>query len=223
MTGGPCDDRRVVDLSRIRTAYDRGTLGEGDLPAEPLDAVAAWVEEAVARGVAEPGAMVLSTATRDGVPSSRTVLLRGVSPAGLVFFSNRRSRKGRELADNPRCAALLRWDDVHRQVCVTGSAQPTGDDESDAYFASRPRGSQIGAWASGQSEVVGDRAVLEAGVAEAEARFGDGEVPRPPHWGGYRIVPDAVELWQGRPSRLHDRLRYRRDRSQRWIVERLSP
>ncbi len=213
----------MPDLSSLRIDYDWGTLDEADVPPSPLDAVAAWVDEAVARGTPEPNAMVLSTASPDGVPSSRTVLLRGISDGGLVFFSNRHSRKGRELAQNPRCAALLRWDDVHRQVIVTGSAASTPDDESDAYFASRPRASQVGAWASAQSEVLSDRAELEARVAEAEARF-PAEVPRPPHWGGYRIVPDAVELWQGRPSRLHDRLRYRRGDGERpWVVERLSP
>lgn len=215
--------RAVPDLASIRRSYDWGTLDAVDLPASPLDAVAAWVDEAVARGGLEPGAMVVSTATPQGVPSSRTVLLRGISGGGLVFFSNRRSRKGRELAANPRCAALLRWDDVHRQICVTGTAEPTGDDESDAYFASRPRASRIGAWASSQSEVLADRAQLEAEVAEVEARFPGEAVPRPPHWGGYRIVPDEVELWQGRPSRLHDRLCYRRHGSDAWRVERLAP
>ncbi len=213
----------VPPLSSIRSDYDWGTLDEADLPASPLDAVAAWVAEAVARGVAEPGAMVVSTATAEGVPSSRTVLLRGISGGGLVFFTNHHSRKGRELAANPRCAGLLRWDDVHRQVCLTGAAEPTTDEESDAYFASRPRASRIGAWASAQSEVLTDRTELEARVAEAEARFPDDDVPRPPHWGGYRIVPDTVELWQGRPSRLHDRLRYRRGQTQLWVVERLAP
>ncbi len=223
-SGGPWDDRAVPDLSSIRSDYDWGTLDEADLPVSPLDAVAAWVDDAVARGVPEPGAMVVSTATPDGVPSSRTVLLRGISGGGLVFFSNRSSRKGVELASNPRCAAVLRWDDVHRQVCVTGAAQVTTDEESDAYFASRPRASRVGAWASTQSQVLADRAELEARVAEAEARYPDDDVPRPPHWGGYRIVPDAVELWQGRPSRLHDRLRYRRGvGAQLWVVERLAP
>jgi pyridoxamine 5'-phosphate oxidase len=216
----------VPDLGAIRSDYDWGTLDEADLPPSPLDAVAAWVDEAVARKLPEPGAMVVSTATPQGAPSSRTVLLRAISGGGLVFYSNRRSRKGRELAANPRCAALLRWDVIHRQVSVTGTAEHTTDDESDAYFASRPRASRIGAWASAQSEVLGGRSELEARVAEVEARFPGEDVPRPPHWGGYRIVPDAVELWQGRPSRLHDRLRYRRAASGDsgvWVVERLSP
>jgi len=220
----PWDHRGVADLSSIRTDYGWGILDEVDLPPSPLEAVAAWVQEAVARGVPEPGAMVVSTATPEGVPSSRTVLLRGISNGGLVFYSNLHSRKGRELADNPRCAALLRWDDVHRQVCVTGRAELTTAEESDAYFAGRPRSSRIGAWASVQSEVLAGRSELEARVAEVEARFPGEDVPRPPHWGGYRILPDAVELWQGRPSRLHDRLRYRRaDELQPWFVERLAP
>ena len=214
----------MADLSGIRRDYDWGTLDEADLPGAPLDAVAAWVDEAATLGLTEPGAMVLSTATPEGVPSSRTVLLRGISGGGLVFFSNRRSRKGRELAANPRCAALLRWDQIHRQVSVTGTAGVVSDEESDAYFASRPRPSRIGAWASPQSQVLAGRTELLASVAEVEARFPSGEVPRPPPWGGYRLVPDAVELWQGRPSRLHDRLRYRWDEGAGcWIVERLSP
>ena len=214
----------MTDLGGIRSDYDWGTLDEADLPPLPLDAVAAWVDQAVARGLPEPGAMVLSTATPDGAPSSRTVLLRGISGGGLVFFSNRRSRKGGELAANPRCAALLRWDAIHRQVTVTGTAGVTTDEESDAYFAARPRASRIGAWASAQSEVLAGRPALEARVAEVEERFSGRDVPRPPHWGGYRIVPDSVELWQGRPSRLHDRLRYRRNGDGTlWVVERLSP
>lgn len=216
----------MSDLSGIRRDYDWGTLDESDVPPFPLDALAAWIEQAIANDVPEPGAMVLSTASVEGVPSSRTVLLRGISGGGLVFFTNHNSRKGRELAVNPRCAALLRWDQLHRQVTVTGTAAPTSDEESDAYFASRPRPSRIGAWASAQSEVLASRAELEARVAEVEARFPASDVPRPAHWGGYRIIPDAVELWQGRPSRLHDRIRYRRsggDVTPTWVVERLSP
>lgn len=214
----------MAELSGIRSDYEWAALDEADLPPSPLDAVAAWVEQAVARGVPEPAAMVVSTATPDGVPSSRTVLLRGISGGGLVFFSNRRSRKGRELASNSRCAGLLVWNDVHRQICVTGTAELTSAEESDAYFAARPRASRIGAWASSQSEVLADRAELEARVAEVEVRYPNEDVPRPPHWGGYRIVPDAVELWQGRPDRLHDRLRYRRGgASVPWFVERLAP
>jgi len=214
----------VAEVSGIGSDYEWASLDEADLPSSPLDAVAAWVEQAVARGSPEPVAMVVSTATPEGVPSSRTVLLRGISGGGLVFYSNRRSRKGRELASNPRCAALLRWDDVHRQICVTGTAEPTAVEESDAYFAARPRASRIGAWASNQSEVLANRAELEARVAEADARYPTDDVPRPPHWGGYRIVPDAVELWQGRPNRLHDRLRYRQGgTSMPWFVERLAP
>lgn len=214
----------VSDLSGIRRDYDWGTLDEADLPLFPLDALSAWIEQAIGHDVPEPGAMVLSTSTLSGVPSSRTVLLRGISGGGLVFFTNRNSRKGRELAENSRCAALLRWDQLHRQVTVTGRAEAITDEESDAYFVTRPRPSRIGAWASAQSEVLTDRAELEARVAEVEARFPGSDVPRPPHWGGYRIIPDMVELWQGRPSRLHDRLRYRRsDVIEAWVVERLSP
>jgi len=213
----------VADLGG-RSEYDWGKLHVADLPPSPLDAIVAWVADAVEHEVPEPGAMVVSTATPSGVPSSRTVLLRGISGGGLVFFTNRRSRKGQELGANPFCAALLRWDVIHRQISVTGTAEITSDQESDAYFASRPRLSRIGAWASNQSEVLADRAELQARMAAMEARFPDEDVPRPPHWGGYRIIPDAVELWQGRPSRLHDRLRYRRAGDPAvWVVERLSP
>jgi pyridoxamine 5'-phosphate oxidase len=213
-------------LSAIRFDYDVGDLDEADVPRDPLEAVRGWVGAAIDAGEAEPTAMVVSTATPDGVPSARTVLLKGIDDTGLVFFTNRTSRKGRELAVNPRCAAVLRWDLLHRQVTVRGRAEQVADAESDAYFATRPRGSRIAAWASRQSEVIADRSVLEAWVGEADARFPGDDIPRPPFWGGYRIVPDEVQLWQGRPSRLHDRLRWRpapTGDGSAWIVERLSP
>lgn len=188
-------------------------------------AVRLWVAAAVAAGEAEPTAMVLATTGLDGSPSARTVLLKGIDD-GFVFFTNRNSRKGRELAGHRACAAVLRWDLMHRQVTARGEVVEVSDAESDSYFRSRPRGSRIAAWASRQSEVIADRSTLEAWVDEVEARFPDEEIPRPAFWGGYRLVPSEVELWQGRRSRLHDRLRWTRRTSadgDGWIVERLSP
>jgi pyridoxamine 5'-phosphate oxidase len=213
-------------LADLREDYGAVGLREEDVPAAPLDAVRAWVDAAVAAGEREPTAMVVATVSAEGQPSARTVLLKGIDGRGLVFFTNRESRKGRELAGEPRCAAVLRWDGLHRQVSVRGRAELVDDTESDAYFVSRPRGSRIGAWASRQSEVIADRSVLEAWVAEIEERYPGDDIPRPPFWGGYRIVPEAVELWQGRTSRLHDRLHWRRDGAGTdapWVVERLSP
>ena len=214
------------DLASIRTHYDRGSLDVGDLPDEPTDLLARWLSDAIAAGEPEPTAMVVATATPNGVPSTRTVLLKGLDHRGLVFFTNHASIKGRELAANPRCAATLRWDTFHRQVCLQGVAEPVDRSESDAYFKSRPRGARLGAWASRQSEVIADRSVLDRWMAEAEARFPGDDIPLPPFWGGYRIVPSVVDAWQGRPSRLHDRFRYRRTDpagSGAWAVSRLSP
>ena len=183
-----------------------------------------WLAAAEASGDPEPNAMTLATVGADGRPSARTVLLRGIDPRGFRFFTNRRSRKGRELAVNPSCALVFRWAALQRQVCVTGRAEELGDEESDAYFATRPRGHRLGAWASDQSTVIPSRDVLEERLAELEATY-PGDVPRPPHWGGYVVVPDTFELWEGRPNRLHDRLRYRRDGGGDggWVVERLAP
>jgi pyridoxamine 5'-phosphate oxidase len=189
----------------------------------PLGLVEEWYGEAVAAGLPEPNAMALATATADGAPSVRFVLLKGIDERGVEFYTNYESRKGRELAENPRAALALYWQAQQRQVRLEGRVEILGAEESDAYFATRARGSRIGAWASLQDRVIPDREWLHARVAEAEARFGDEDVPRPPYWGGYRLVPDAIELWQGQPSRLHDRAQWRLDGDGAWREERLSP
>lgn len=204
-----------------RSDYTLGRLDVGDVDADPLVQAARWVDEATAAGVVEPTAMAVSTVDGAGRPSSRNVLLRGLD-TGFVFFTNYSSAKGRDLDAHPHCALLFSWLDMQRQLRVVGRAERLDAAASDEYFASRPRGSRIGAWASPQSEVIAGREELDAAVVAAEARFAGHEVPRPPHWGGYRVVPDAVEFWQGRPSRLHDRLRYRRA-DNAWLIERLAP
>jgi pyridoxamine 5'-phosphate oxidase len=181
-----------------------------------------WLDQALAAGLHEPTAMTLATCTPDGRPSARIVLLKGFDERGFSFFSNYDSRKGRELTANPRAALVFYWGELERQVRVEGTVERVGEAESDAYHATRPRGSQLGAWTSWQSEVIAGRGILERRLEEIVARFGDGPVSRPPHWGGYRLVPDAIEFWQGRPSRLHDRLRYRLVNGA-WARERLSP
>lgn len=215
-----------MDLSGLREEYGRGGLDLPDLADDPIVMFERWLQQAVAGGVHEPNAMVLSTADAAARPSSRMVLLKGVGPDGFVFFTNHASRKGDELATNPRCALLFPWHPLERQVRVEGVATPLGPDEVEAYFRSRPRGAQLGAWASAQSRPVASRAELAAAYAAVQERFGaedtDGEVPVPPDWGGYRVTPDVVEFWQGRPGRMHDRLVYRRD-GEGWRVERLAP
>lgn len=189
-------------------------LSEDDVAADPMEQFRRWYAEAGSDAVA------LATASADGVPSARMVLLKGADERGLVFFTNSTSAKARDLGANPRAALLFHWP-PDRQVRVVGPVAPVSSEESDAYWATRPRGSQLGAWASRQSEVIADRAVLEARLAEVTARF-PGAVPRPPFWGGYRVVPESIELWHHRDDRLHDRLRYRRT-ADGWVTERLSP
>ena len=212
-----------LDLSGLREEYGRGGLDLPDLADDPIEMFERWLRQSLEAGVHEPNAMVVSTVSRDGRPSSRTVLLKGVGPAGFVFYTNHASRKGEELASNPRCALLFPWYALERQVRVEGVATMLDDAEVEAYFRSRPRGAQLGAWASAQSSRVESRAALAEAYARAHERFGDdGPVPVPPTWGGYRVAPERVEFWQGRPSRMHDRLVYRRD-GDRWVVERLAP
>jgi len=220
----------MEQLPYLRRDYRRGDLDETDVAADPIVQFCSWLEEAVtalAGGPGEPNAMTLATADARGRPSSRTVLLKGVDARGFVFYTNRTSRKAAEIAANPFVALTFRWDVLERQVCVTGRAEPLPDAESDAYFASRPLGSQLSSWASPQSQVLQDRSALESLFQAAREQFivadaDDGVVPRPPHWGGYVVVPSTVELWQGRASRLHDRLCYRRG-GNGWVLERLAP
>lgn len=211
-----------LDLAARREDYARGGLSEADLAGDPVTMFERWYAEAAAAGVHEPNAMVVATATPDGVPSSRFVLLKGLSDGGFVFYTNLGSRKGHELAANPRCALLFPWHVLERQVRVEGVAEPLPRAEVEAYFASRPRGSQLGAWASHQSTVVSGRDELEAAYDDAAARFDGTDVPVPDEWGGFRVRPETVEFWQGRTGRMHDRLVYRRV-DDRWVTERLAP
>ena len=220
------DTGRVThDLAAERMDYQTPQLTESDAPVEPFSLFADWLDDAFAakeRGVLpEPTAMVVATAA-GGRPSARTVLLKGADAGGFVFYSNYDSRKGRELHADPEVALHFGWYPLHRQVRVEGVVSPVSAEESDTYFASRPRGSQLGAWASAQSSEVASRDELTASYAAAERRFVDGEVPRPQNWGGYRVEPGSIEFWQGQPSRMHDRLLYRRS-TDGWTIVRLAP
>ncbi|MEV6956219.1 pyridoxamine 5'-phosphate oxidase [Streptomyces sp. NPDC051183] len=207
----------------MRKQYRSEIVFEDSLAEDPLRQFAEWFRQATDAHVFEPNAMIVSTATPDGRPSSRTVLLKQFDERGFVFFTNYASRKGREIDENPYVSLLFPWHPIARQVIVTGTAARIGRDETAAYFRSRPHGSQLGAWASEQSRVIGSRAELDRRYAELEARYPEGEqVPVPPEWGGLRVVPDAVEFWQGHENRLHDRLRYVSEGG-KWRLERLCP
>ncbi|HEX2636137.1 MAG TPA: pyridoxamine 5'-phosphate oxidase [Gemmatimonadales bacterium] len=212
-----------MSIADIRREYSRARLDEADVSHDPLVEFARWFAEAQEAELPDPNAMTLATASADGAPSARIVLLKAFDERGFVFFTDYRSRKGAELEANPRAALVLYWGELDRQVRITGRVGRTSHEDSARYFSSRPLGSRLGAWASHQSRVIPGRAALEADLREVEARFGDGDVPLPEHWGGYRVAPETIEFWQGRESRLHDRIRYSREGGGRWRVERLSP
>jgi len=212
----------TFDLAALRKDYALSSLSEADVDPDPIRQFDRWFADALTAQVLEPNAMTLATATRDGVPSARIVLLKGVDARGFVFFTDYRSRKGAELSENPLAALTFLWKEIERQVRIAGAVSRVSSAESESYYRSRPLGSRLGAWASHQSAVIPSRADLEQRLHEVTERFAAGDVPLPAHWGGFRVVPDEIEFWQGRTNRLHDRLRYRRDESG-WALERLSP
>ena len=211
----------MTDISQLRKSYERAELSESASHADPLQQFDQWLQEAIKSEVPEPNAMTLATVGSDLRPSSRIVLVKGYDAAGLVFYTNYDSRKGHELAGNPFAALQFHWVELERVVRIEGRVEKTSSEQSDAYFASRPLDSRIGAWASPQSQVISGRSVLVANAAKYGAQLML-QPPRPPHWGGYRLIPDAWQFWQGRKSRLHDRLRYSR-RDGQWLRERLAP
>ena len=210
------------DIANLRQEYGRRGLLESELDPDPLRQFQKWLEEALAQQLLEPNAMTLATVDAGGQPWSRTVLLKGCDARGFSFYTNYEGAKGRQLAQEPRCALTFRWGELERQVNVTGSVEKVPRAETEAYFPKRPLASRIGAWASRQSDVLADRAALEKSFEEAKARFGD-DPPAPEHWGGYVVRPTTIEFWQGRQSRLHDRLRYSRLADGAWKIERLAP
>jgi pyridoxamine 5'-phosphate oxidase len=212
-----------MPLADLRKDYSLAGLAEKELARDPFRQFEKWFQEAEAAKIPEANAMTLATATRDGRPSSRTVLLKGVDGRGFVFYSNYESRKGRELEANPRATLVFPWLALERQVIVEGAVARVAREESEAYFHSRPRASQLAAWVSQQSSIIASRAVLDESFKALEKKYAGQDVPLPPHWGGWRLTPETVEFWQGRRSRLHDRLRFRREKDGAWSIERLAP
>jgi pyridoxamine 5'-phosphate oxidase len=212
-----------MNLADIRSSYSRGKLNRADLHPDPIEQFNRWLKDACDASVIEPTAMSLATAGSDGRPLLRTVLLKGLDSRGFVFFSNLESRKARHLAENPNAALLFPWLALERQVAVTGPVEKLSSAESLKYFLTRPRESQLAAWASRQSTVISSRKILEMEWAQMKAKFGAGQVPLPSFWGGYRVKPQAIEFWQGRPNRLHDRFQYTAQQDGTWTIERLAP
>ncbi len=207
----------------LRREYNQVPLLESEIDPDPIRQLQRWLQEAIEAQIVEPYAMCLATVDAHGCPDARFVLLRGLDERGLVFYTSANSAKGRQLGANPYATAVFWWDALGRQVRVQGAVEQVSDEEADAYFATRPRGHQLAAWASPQSEVIPNRQVLEERMAELEQQYEGRPVPRPPYWLGYRILPHIIEFWQGRPNRLHDRLRYTRQPDGSWKIERLAP
>jgi len=216
-------DTMPPDLTGLRNEYAAHGLRRADLHSDPLQQFGAWFAAALAADIRDANAMSLATATSDGKPSVRIVLLKGFDERGFAFFTNYDSEKGRQIDANPHAALVFYWVQLERQVRISGAVEKTSREDSAAYFHSRPVGSRLGAWASKQSEVVDARQVLDSRLTEMTERFENGDIPLPPHWGGYRVKPDKIEFWQGRPNRLHDRFRYSRRADSGWQIDRLAP
>ena len=211
------------DIASIRKEYTQAELDEKTVSPNPFDQFEKWFQEAINSEIIEPTAMILSTVSESGQPFQRTVLLKTFDEKGFVFYTNYESRKARHMSQNPKVSILFPWYSLERQVAVTGAIEKVSTKDSLKYFLSRPQGSQLGAWVSNQSEVITSRSILETKLAQMKQKFKDGKIPLPDHWGGYRIIPDSIEFWQGRKSRLHDRIFFQREADNAWNISRLSP